>query len=211
MSEITTLRVRQRKRSLQKHELILKAATDLFLEKGFDGANLDEIVRNAGVSRQTIYNHFGDKVSLFRAICADLTDEVTSQLIPVNASELNTTAVLERVGNAFLDLVLRPTSLALHRVIIAETRRFPDLGPEIYAVSAARSIKVLSNWLGDRAAAGELSIDDTACAAEDFFALVRGNHQLRALLGISVEAGRAERRRFVARAVNTFVNAYAAH
>lgn len=208
MSDFTTLRGRQRQRSHQKHERILKAASEVFLEKGFDGANLDEIVRCAGVSRQTIYNHFGDKVSLFRAICADLTDEVTSILIPTNAGELDTAAVLHRVGIAFLDLVLRPTSLALQRMIIAETARFPDLGPEIYEAGGARSISALARWLDERTVRHELQIDDTVSAAEDFFALVRGNRQIRALLGVPVEQSGRESERVVARAVRIFMNAH---
>lgn len=208
MSEITTTRAGNRHRSHEKHERILKAATAVFLERGFDGANLDEIVRSSGVSRQTIYNHFGGKVSLFRAICVELTDEVTSQLLPSGARNLDPVTVLTRVGLAFLDLVLRPSSLALHRILIAEASRFPDLGREIYSAAGARSIAALADWLRHRADNGELSIDNPESAAGDFFALVRGNRQIRALLGVPVEQAARERKDVVDRAVRIFLKAY---
>lgn len=178
------------------------------MERGFGGANLDEIVRSSGVSRQTIYNHFGDKVSLFRAMCVELTDEVTSQLLPSGARDLDPVTVLTKVGVTFLDLVLRPSSLALHRIIIAEATRFPDLGREIYSAAGARSIAALAGWLRHRSENGELSIDDPESAAGDFFALVRGNRQIRALLGVPVEQTARDRKEIVNRAVCLFLKAY---
>lgn len=49
-------------------ERILSAAGDIFFEKGFDGARVDEIARRAGVNKAMLYYHVGDKYALFNAV-----------------------------------------------------------------------------------------------------------------------------------------------
>ena len=56
-----------------KHDAIIRAASEMFLAEGFDRTSLDQIAQRAGVSKQTIYSHFADKEALFKAICAVLT------------------------------------------------------------------------------------------------------------------------------------------
>ena len=50
-----------------KREAILAAARTMFLEQGYNGASMDAIATAAGVSKLTVYSHFGDKESLFNA------------------------------------------------------------------------------------------------------------------------------------------------
>lgn len=198
--------VTSRGKSREKHDRILGAAMAVFLERGFEGASLDQIAIAANVSKQTIYNHFGDKASLFRAICLSLTEQVTAQLIPSARPHQDVKAGLARVGRVYLDLVLRTDALALHRIIISEVARFPDLGPAIYAEGAARATAALAAWL---AAQGELVIDDAEAAAENFFALLKGNRQIRALLGVPCEDDEPSRASVVNQAVEMFLRAYA--
>ena len=64
-----------------KRQVILDAATMVFSEKGFVGANLDEVVAAASVSKQTLYKHFTDKVGLFREIVLEIGNQVDGQLL----------------------------------------------------------------------------------------------------------------------------------
>src|SRR3546814_8113295 len=66
--------------SEQKRAAILTAAVDVFLRGGYEAAGMDAIATEAGVAKQTIYNHFGSKDGLFRAIVSGLTDELLSFL-----------------------------------------------------------------------------------------------------------------------------------
>ena len=197
--------VTSRGKSREKHDRILGAAMSVFLERGFEGASLDQIAIAANVSKQTIYNHFGDKASLFRAICLSLTEQVTAQLIPTAPPHQDVKARLARVGRVYLDLVLRTDALALHRIIIGEVTRFPDLGPVIYAEGAARATAALAAWL---AAQPELALDDAEEAAENFFSLIKGNRQIRALLGAAARHDEPSRARVVSQAVEMFLRAY---
>src|SRR3546814_6758135 len=59
-----------------KHAAILLHARHLFAEHGFSGANMDVLAEAAGVSKPTIYLHFGSKASLFEAALHDLVDRL---------------------------------------------------------------------------------------------------------------------------------------
>src|SRR3546814_15305621 len=107
--------------SEQKRAAILTAAVDVFLRGGYEAAGMDAIATEAGVAKQTIYNHFGSKDGLFRAIVSGLTDELLSFLPPRGAPR----EVLRVLGMQFLTVMFRPSSLALHRMLVGDAHRFP--------------------------------------------------------------------------------------
>src|SRR3546814_16501594 len=92
--------------------------------------------------------------------------------------------------------MLRPSALALYRLIVAESARFPELGGAIYAVGAGRMLGLLADYLAWESRNGRLSVADPELAAEQFVGMLTGRMQLRALLGVCAtpEAGELERR-----------------
>src|SRR5712664_4174495 len=75
-SEATVMQSRQESRSARKCRVILEAATDAFLSKGYDGTSMDDIATLAAVSKPTVYKYFADKERLFAAIVLASTDQV---------------------------------------------------------------------------------------------------------------------------------------
>jgi TetR/AcrR family transcriptional regulator, mexJK operon transcriptional repressor len=199
----------KRRPSPAKTKAITEAAVATFLAEGYEGASLDHIAARAGVSKQTIYNHFADKESLFRAICAELSGHLVASLRAEPASHDDPAATLRRLAQSYLDLALRPSSLALYRLIIGETARFPELGRAVYAAGPAGVLAELANYLERETKAGRLGVDDPKAAAEQFLGMLLGHHQLRALLGVA-EASRATAARRVDSAVDAFIRAFAA-
>ncbi|MBP7656876.1 MAG: helix-turn-helix transcriptional regulator, partial [Pseudoxanthomonas sp.] len=65
-----------RPKDLGKRAAILEAAKQLFAREGFNGVSMDQIAAEAGVSKLTVYSHFGDKDALFAAAvqakCAEM-------------------------------------------------------------------------------------------------------------------------------------------
>jgi TetR/AcrR family transcriptional repressor of mexJK operon len=174
-----------------KHDAITRAASEMFLSEGFDRASLDQIAQRAGVSKQTIYSHFADKESLFRAICAELTDKLTISLrkpTPKEAeSDLET--LLVRLGEETLEMMLHPAALDLHRLILSAAARFPDLGRAAYEAGAQRMIDDLSAVLMQRSHLRDgwrepLLEADAKRMVEQFIGMLRGFHQIRGLLGV---------------------------
>lgn len=163
---------------------ILRAAADLFIRHGYDHTSMDQIAEAADVARRTIYNQFDNKEELFRAIVAELVNEVIKPLGEATGSGANLHETLHTVARHLLTTVVSPQALALHRLAVAETIRFPDVGRAVYDAGVVSAIGKLADYLADRAKTGDLQISDARVAAEQFFALVCSHSQFMALMGI---------------------------
>jgi TetR/AcrR family transcriptional regulator, mexJK operon transcriptional repressor len=191
-----------------KAESILAAAKKTFLASGFGTVSMDTIAREAGASKATLYAHFAGKEELFGAVIGReceryLTSFSTSELDPGDVR-----ASLTVLGRRFLELVLSPDSIALHRIILAEVTRFPMLGEVFWRAGPERQRVQIEGFLQSAAASGTLSFRDTRLAAEQFISLVRGEIQLRQLLRLEADADEPSIRDTVVAAVDTFMLAF---
>jgi len=172
------------KRSVHRRAAILSAATDVFLERGYEGARLEEVIRRSGGSLATLYAQFGGKAGLFGAIIASICEEVTSRLPDLEEATSDTPEeVLLAFANSYLGLLLTPVSLALYRVIMSEGARVPELGRAVFEAGPATAAKRLAAYLRQQAAEGALAVCDPDLAARQFLEVVKGDLHFRALLG----------------------------
>lgn len=194
----------------RKQEAILAAATRLFLRAGYGGAAMDAIAREAGVSKQTIYHHFGSKEALFAAIIGDLRERLLAPISPSRRGDEDVRGVLRSLAREFLGLALAPDTIALHRLIVAESVRLPELGAMTYASGPRTAVARLAAYLREQSAAGRIAIADPEQAAERFFAMVLGHFQLRALLCVPEPRPDPQaRQRWTERAVDMFLAGHA--
>ena len=190
-----------------KHDAILDAAKRVFLREGYS-ASMDLVAAEAGVSKQTVYNHFGSKEGLFRAIVDHASGELLDALGDGDA-RADPAATLEAVARRFLSMLLAPSHLALHRMLVAEAPRFPDLAREIYLGGPAHAARELAHYLAQESRKGTLAVADPALAAEQFFGALCGHLHLRALLSPRDAPGEAEIERAITHAVRSFLRAHA--
>lgn len=195
--------------ALAKHDAILDAAKRVFLDEGYS-ASMDLVAAEAGVSKQTVYNHFGSKEGLFRAIVDELSSELLDVLVERGGTRSDPARTLSALGHRFLGLLLAPASVGLHRMLVAEAPRFPDLAREIYIGGPARAVQELAIYLEEESAKGALEVRDPPLAAEQFFGALRGNLQLRALFDARDAPSEAEVARAVAHAVGVFLHTHGA-
>ena len=192
-----------------KAESILAAAKRMFLESGFGAVSMDAIARAAGVSKATVYAYFAGKDELFGAV---IGRECERYFAEFSADELDPgklRASLTTLGRRFLDLLLSPDAIALHRLIVGEVSRFPALGEVFWHAGPERNLAQIEAFLRAAVAAGVLDIADPRLAAEQFTGLVRGEAQLRHLLRLENGANQAEIAALVDAAVETFLRAFA--
>src|SRR5215813_11434571 len=171
-----------------KAESILAAAKRTFLAAGFGAVSMDTIAREAGVSKATVYAHFAGKEELFGAV---IGRECGLYFARFSAGELNLNNVrasLTVLGRRFLELVLSPDAIALHRIILGEVTRFPGLGEVFWRAGPERQRIQIEAFLQLAASCGTLSVPDTRLAAEQFVSLVRCDIQLRHLLHLAARA-----------------------
>jgi TetR/AcrR family transcriptional regulator, mexJK operon transcriptional repressor len=170
-----------------KHRRIIDAATGLFLAVGYGATSMDAIAQAAGVSKVTVYNHFGSKDALFAAIINATCD---SMLLPITAREVDRGSpetTLSAIAGRVMRMARDPQILALYRVVIAEAPKFPELGAAFYRAGPARAAENLAAWLAEQTRAGVLTVDDPRLAAERFFGMAHGHFYLRRLLNVQPE------------------------
>lgn len=153
---------------------ILQAALDTFREKGY-GASVDDIARRAVVVKQTLYHHFGSKEALFReaftGFCSMLVVDAAGSSGAVREDVLH-------FVEAFESRVLSEEGLAMHRVMMAELQRFPELAHtmhESWQVAQNRLVRLLQAGM-ER---GELRAQPAEFAAEVLISLLTGVHRGR--------------------------------
>jgi TetR/AcrR family transcriptional regulator, mexJK operon transcriptional repressor len=191
-----------------KAESILAAAKRAFLASGFGAVSMDAIAREAGVSKATVYAHFAGKEELFGAV---IGRECERRFAGLSVGELDAgdvRASLTTLGRRFLELLLSPDAIALHRIILAEVTRFPALGQVFWHAGPERNLVQIEAFMASAASAGSLALPDTRLAAEQFVGLVRGETQLRHLLRLEPDAGRPGIADAVTAAVDTFIRAF---
>lgn len=194
-----------------KRVSILEAATAVFCREGYAGANIDMIAAEAGVSRQTIYNHHGDKEKLFVAVVRALTDRANAGIFATLAGFPDQPADIEADLVDFAvelnrNCICNGDGKHLRKLLEAEGQRYPELfaiwrenGPgKTWAALAARFARL--------AHAGYLDVDDPDVAARQFLALINADLHVSMVLGDKL--GEERVRQAAGNAVRTFLRAY---
>lgn len=159
-------------------------AADLFLDQGYEAVSLDDLINRVGGSRRNIYQHFGGKEGLFIAAITCLCDEISEPLVEMEIDDKNIKAALGAFGRQVLEIVLQPRVLSLHRLMIAEGHRFPELAQAIWCAGHDNAIRILAAWI-ERTAPGEIRPDiSPEVLANQFVSMVVNGPQLRALVGL---------------------------
>ena len=178
------------KQAAELSERILATGTRFFLARGFGATSVEAVAAACGMSKRTFYHRFRDKADLFRAVVHALI----ARWLPPFEAQLRDAgpleAMLRRVARQILTVALSPEALALHRLLIAEAQRFPEL-PRIVAEQGARpGVDGIARLLEHERAAGRLAVADAAFAAEQFLTMVLAVPQRRALgFGTPMNAG----------------------
>ena len=198
---------------LRKHEAILRGAAEQFLQHGFVGTSVDNIAAAAGVSKQTVYTHFGDKETLFTDVVVDITTRFGEPYKEAVAKSRTVTDMAESLGELARGLfgtVLAPGVLRLRRLVISEVERFPELGQEYFDKGPGRGIAVLADLFSDYRESGLLDFDDADKAAAHFtWLVVSVPLNMIMLLGEDARPSPEEAEILIDDAVRIFLAAYA--
>ncbi|MDX8523348.1 TetR/AcrR family transcriptional regulator [Mesorhizobium sp. MSK_1335] len=195
-----------------KRVSVVDAAASVFCREGYAGANIDLIAAEAGVSRQTVYNHHGDKEKLFVAVVRDLTERCNAGIFATIASFPDQPAYLEADLIAFAvrmnrNCICNRDGRFLRKLIQAEGERYPELFAEWREQGPGRTWSALAARFARLAFAGHLSIGDPDVAARQFLALVNAELQITFMLGGAPTE--EEVLRSATNGVRTFLSAFA--
>ena len=190
-----------------KNEAILDAASDVLFEKGL-ATPLDEVARRAGVSKQTIYNHYGSKAELVRALIERRAALVSAPLDEPLA-EAFPQETLASYARAVLETVAMERGVALFRLLIQAAPGAPELARSAFEASIKTGRARLADFLARESRAGRLAIADPNEAASFFAGMVVSHHQVQALFGLPSDLTPERIDRIAREAARRFMRAYA--
>ena len=190
-----------------KRDAIIAAAAESFFTKGFAATSIEQVAADAGVSKVTIYNHFGDKRALFAASvddqCAAMRASFALEPAPTGTLRERLTAIAE----AMVAFLSREELVRFDRRIAAETETEPEIGEAFLAAGPHRMRSAFAALLDTMVAGGELDIADTELAVEQFVSMCKGMGDLERRFGQPADPARDRRR--IDGAVEVFCRAYA--
>jgi len=189
-----------------KREGIVAAAAHSFFDIGYAATSIEQIAADAGVSKVTIYNQFGDKRTLF----AEAVEHECTRIrdLFVFGGDL-TGSLRERltlIGKTMSDFLSRPEMVRFDRRVAAETEHDPEIGRAFLNSGPYRMKAAFTALLRSMVEAGELEIDDCGLAAEQFVSMCKGMGDLERRFGMPRDREADQAR--IAGAVDVFLKVF---
>jgi TetR/AcrR family transcriptional repressor of mexJK operon len=189
-----------------KRQAIVDTAAHHFFHHGYAATAIEQVAADAGVSKVTIYNQFGDKRALFAAAvaceCEKMRGHFSLEAMPAGTIRDRLTAI----GEAICAFLFRPEMMQFERRIAAETVHDPAIGAAFLEAGPWRMKHAFAAYLSHEAEAGELAIADPMLAAEQFVSMCKGMGDLEHRFGAEVTQENSTRR--ITGAVEVFLAAY---
>lgn len=197
-----------RSKSEEKRQAITAAATKLFTELSFSQTSMDKVAKEAGVSKQTVYSHFGSKDELFvdtisQKCAAHKMDDLASHKLDDPEEALLTIAF------SFLELVLSKEAVAMHRTCVAESESYPHVSRLFYAAGPKKALSEVTKCMAEFNKRGLLNIPEPRFAAVQFIAMVKGEICMQTDYNIEQRVDDETVKNYVHHSVAMFLRAYA--
>jgi TetR/AcrR family transcriptional repressor of mexJK operon len=154
-------------------DVLIAAATRVFLRDGYGSTSIDKVASEAGVSTRTIYERFKNKGDLLGAVISRLVErDMETVLSTEELDRLEVRQALTTIGEVITGRACNPDSAALFRICAAESHRFPELAAKMRGSAKARVDDAIANYLRRQMRRGTLSLTDPDRAAALFLQMV---------------------------------------
>ncbi|MGY3041177.1 TetR/AcrR family transcriptional repressor of mexJK operon [Rhodanobacter sp. TND4EL1] len=173
-----------RPKDMEKRAAILVAAKALFIRNAFAGTSMDAIAADAGVSKLTVYSHFGDKDNLFREVIRSRIEDLLPEDTYSFDADADISVTLLRVALIHAHLDCNAETVGTFRAILSDCRQGnPRYGKLIWEEGAIRTHGLMERLLQQAVDVGQLDIDDVPRASAQFLSLIKGNLMMRQMFG----------------------------
>ena len=195
-----------------KRRAILDVASEVFLAQGYAETSMSEIAAKVGGSKGTLYNYFRSKEELFSAFIVETCQGPAMAIfdhLPAADDGKSMRDNLIDFGADFLGFILSPRLIALNRIVVAETGRFPELGRMFFDAGPGRGESRFAQFVGSAMDAGELRRDDPIMVGRCLKDLILSDFHHRQLWGVLGEVSPGRIRTHVTGVVDAFLRAFA--
>lgn len=159
-----------------KRRQIIEGASRVFSTMGFDAASMNDIAREAGVSKGTLYVYFDHKEELFTVLIEDRRQTHMRELFAlVDTDDPDIRATLTRFGSAFARVLTSEWALRAQRIVLGVAERMPEVGRGFYTQGPGHCKPLIADYLERMTARGLLAVGDPVLAASQFAELCQAN------------------------------------
>jgi TetR/AcrR family transcriptional regulator, mexJK operon transcriptional repressor len=183
------------KREVRKEErrlAILEVAKRTFLESGYSATSMSAISAEMGGSKGTLWSYFPSKEELFAAVLDHATTSYRQQLGDLLKPSADLNATVFAFCRSFIAKITSPEAMRLHRLVAAESGRFPEVGEIFFRRAPQPTQQLLAAFFAGQMDAGHMRRDDPLAAARVLSSLCMGGVHQRLLWGIESNAGEVE-------------------
>lgn len=192
----------------RKFDQVIEGARSVFMREGYEGASVDEIARDAGVSKATLYSYFPDKQHLFLAVLETECAQQAEIEFLDDTGDLTVEQTLHVICKTMITFFLSRFGQDMFRVCVAEAQRFPELGRAFYDSGPKKWGRKIALYLDSPKARSALCVQDSLLAADQLAQLCRADLMLKVLFGIQQNPSEDDIDRVAAEAVKTFLARY---
>ena len=169
---------RRQQNRLNKQNRALEAALKVFSEYGFQSATMEAIATEANLTKPTLYEYFGSKDELFKAMMLAPRDLM---MLAFDEDDDDYVSQLWAFAWTYVDTVMKPEFLSLARLIIGDAKRFVEIGRAYQDSGPDRVLEGLTKYMARQGTKKRLKIEDPELAAEDFWGLILSAPRNKAL------------------------------
>ncbi|MEO0412452.1 MAG: TetR/AcrR family transcriptional regulator [Pseudomonadota bacterium] len=189
----------------RRRAALLEAASDLFLEVGYEAASLNQVVARAGGSKSSIYTYFTDKAGLFEAVVDEMVAKLLVPLELTSQSEQSFQQTLLVIADRTLRVLLSPKGIGLCRIVYMESPRMPEIGAVFYKNGPDRAIRQLTYYLKSQTKAGTINCPNPSMAAEFFWGMLLHRPMLEGLCSLHQPMAENQYDAYVQAVVDDFI------
>jgi AcrR family transcriptional regulator len=168
----------------RRPQQILEAAFQIFGSRGLHQATLEEVARQAGISKGTIYLYFPSKAALFSAMLkARVNDFMPAVEAPRDGGASTIRDRLNTLGRHLYRFFRSPAYLAMYRTMVSEAMDFPEAAALLYREGILPANRRLAEVIRRGIVAGECRSVDSLVAARAFVGMFQVFAVSQELLG----------------------------
>lgn len=200
--------VNKRSKNEVKRYQILDAAVSLFTKQGYAGTSMDLIAKNADVSKQTVYTHFGSKDELFSASIEYKCESL--QIVDLSLHDLSDPyTVLLTLAQSFTEFMTSKEVCAVHKICVFESTTYPQVSEIFYKAGPLRIINEVSLLMLKLHQQKILTIEHPRHAASQFLNMMKGELWMQIEFNIKERVSPEEVEAYLRNSVAFFIRGYA--
>ncbi len=200
--------VNKRSKNEVKRYQILDAAVSLFTKQGYAGTSMDLIAKNADVSKQTVYTHFGSKDELFSASIEYKCESL--QIVDLSLHDLSDPhTILLTLAQSFTEFMTSKEVCAVHKICVFESTTYPQVSEIFYKAGPLRIINEVSLLMLKLHQQKILTIEHPRHAASQFLNMMKGELWMQIEFNIKERVSPEEVEAYLRNSVAFFIRGYA--